>query len=134
MPEAVLSSKFGSIVVSEPVLLSCAKSNNVPASHNQSTSLFVWLRPSVSQCIFILSDVARRRQTLYNVARLHLMSPVGLWRNSTPFFGAEPFCTTKIDDFRASFNIDVFDNNIVLFIKKEAFEEDYLELTKNRGN
>ena len=26
---------------------------------------------------------------------------MGLWRNSTPFFGAAPFCTTKIDDFMA---------------------------------
>ena len=70
----------------------------------------------------------------YDVARLLLMVLMGLWQNSAPIFGAAPFCTTKIDDFRASFNIDVFDNNIELFIKKEAFEEDYLELTKNRGH
>ena len=29
------------------------------------------------------------------------MSPMGLWQNSTPFFGAAAFCTTKIYDFRA---------------------------------
>ena len=44
----------------------------------------------------------RRRQTSYDVARLLLMVPVALWQNSTPFFGAAAFCTTKIDDFRAS--------------------------------
>ena len=48
------------------------------------------------------SDVARRRQTLYDVARLLLMVPIELWRNFTPDFGAAAFCTTKIDDFRAS--------------------------------
>ena len=29
------------------------------------------------------------------------MSPIGLWRNSTPYFGAAALCTTNIDDFRA---------------------------------
>ena len=33
----------------------------------------------------------RRRQTSYNIARLP-------WQNSTPFFGAVAFCTTKIAD------------------------------------
>ena len=41
----------------------------------------------------------RRRQTLYDVARLLLMILIEPWRNSTPFFGAEAFCTTKFDDF-----------------------------------
>ena len=45
---------------------------------------------------------ARRRETSYDVARLLLMVPLELWRNSTPIFGAAAFCTTKIDDFRAS--------------------------------
>ena len=48
------------------------------------------------------SDVARRRQTSYDVARLLLMVPIEPWQNSTPFFGAATFCATKIDDFRAS--------------------------------
>ena len=48
-----------------------------------------------------MGDVARRRQTSYDVARLRLMSPMDLWRNSIPFFGAAAFCTTKIDNFRA---------------------------------
>ena len=30
------------------------------------------------------------------------MVPIEPWRNSTPFFGAVAFCTTKIDDFRTS--------------------------------
>ena len=47
-------------------------------------------------------DVARRRQTSYDVARLLLMVPIELWRNFTPLFGAVTFCMAKIDDFRAS--------------------------------
>ena len=47
-------------------------------------------------------DIARRRQTPYDVARLHLIVPMEPWQNFTPFFGAAAFCTTKIDDFRAS--------------------------------
>ena len=45
-------------------------------------------------------DVARRRQTAYNVARLLLMVPLEPWQNSTLFFGAVAFCTSKIDNFR----------------------------------
>ena len=44
----------------------------------------------------------RRRETSYDVARLLLMVPLEPWQNSTPVFGAAAFCTTKIDDFRAS--------------------------------
>ena len=51
------------------------------------------------------SDVARRRQTSYDVARLLLMVPMEPWQNSTPVFGAAAFCTTKIDDFRASVKV-----------------------------
>ena len=47
-------------------------------------------------------DVARRRQTPYDVAILHLIVPMEPWQNFTPFFGAAAFCATKIDDFRAS--------------------------------
>ena len=47
-------------------------------------------------------DVARRRETSYDVARLLLMVPLEPWQNSTPVFGAAAFCTTKIDNFRAS--------------------------------
>ena len=46
------------------------------------------------------SDVARRRQTSYDVARLLLMVPIELWQNSTIFFGAAAFCKSKIKDFR----------------------------------
>ena len=52
-----------------------------------------------------ISDVARRRQALYNVARLLQMVPIGPWRNSTPVFGAAAFCTTKIDDIRVSLTL-----------------------------
>ena len=50
-------------------------------------------------------DVARRRQTSYDVARLLLMVPIELWRNSTIFFGAAAFCTSKIEDFRSSLTL-----------------------------
>ena len=42
----------------------------------------------------------RRHQTSYNIARLLLMALIKPWQNSTPFFGAVVFCTTKIDDFK----------------------------------
>ena len=68
-----------------------------------------FVRQSVSQLVtqlvstfLFFGDVARRRQTSYDVARLRLMAPMGLWRNSTTFFGAAALCTTKIDGFRAS--------------------------------
>ena len=51
-------------------------------------------------------DVARRRQSSYDVARLHLTSPLDFWRNSIPFFCAVALCTMKIDDFRATRDID----------------------------
>ena len=50
-------------------------------------------------------NVARRRATSYDVARLLLMVPLEPWRNSTPVFGAAAFCTTKNDDFRASLTL-----------------------------
>ena len=63
-----------------------------------------WVGQSVSQCVvnFLITicDVARRRQTSYDVARLLLMAPIDPWRNSTPDFGAAAFCTTNIEDFR----------------------------------
>merc|ERR1739844_783508 len=33
------------------------------------------------------------------------MLPLEPWRNSTLFFGAAAFCTTKIDDFRTSLTL-----------------------------
>ena len=44
----------------------------------------------------------RRLQTSYDVARLLLMVPIEPWRNSTPFFGAVAFCTTKNDDLKTT--------------------------------
>ena len=64
-------------------------------------------------------DVARRRQTPYDVARLHLIVPMEPWQNFTPFFGAAAFCTTKIDDFRASLT-PTFSDIIVGLLMKEA--------------
>ena len=43
---------------------------------------------------------ARRRETLYDVARLLLMVSLEPWQNYTPFFCAAAFCTTKIDDLK----------------------------------
>ena len=54
---------------------------------------------------------------------------MGLWPNSTPFFGAVAFCTTKIDvDF------DLFDDIVDPFIKEEAIEVDQLEETNKGGH
>ena len=36
----------------------------------------------------------------YDVARLHLVTPMDFWQNSTPCFGVAAFCMTKINDFR----------------------------------
>ena len=49
-----------------------------------------------------LSALCACLKTLYDVARLLRMVPLELWRNPTPVFGAAAFCTTKIDNFRAS--------------------------------
>ena len=61
---------------------------------------------SVGQCVvnFLItsSDVARRRQMSYDVARLLRTAPIDPWQNSTPVFGAVAFCMTNIDDFRTS--------------------------------
>ena len=48
------------------------------------------------------SDVGQRHETSGDVARLLLIVPLEPWRNSTPFFGAAAFCTTKINDFSPS--------------------------------
>ena len=60
------------------------------------------------------------------------MAPMEPWRNSTPFFGVAAFCTTKIDDFRASFlDVDLFDDFFDQFIKEEVVEVYQLEETHN---
>ena len=43
--------------------------------------------------------ITRRRQSLYDVARLHMTAPMDFWQNSIPFFGAAAFCVTKIGNF-----------------------------------
>ena len=67
-------------------------------------SVCVWVRGRMGGLVHFyfstsdwwnVSDIARRHQTLYGVARLRLMAPVGLWRNSTPFFGAAAFCFVR---------------------------------------
>ena len=50
----------------------------------------------------LFENLARRRGTSNDIAILLLMVPIEPWRNSTPFFGAAAFCTTKIGDFRTS--------------------------------
>ena len=66
-------------------------------------SFFIWsftIRCFVclSVCLWqkTLGDVARHRMLSYDVGRLHLITPMDLWRNSTPFLGVEAFCMTKI--------------------------------------
>ena len=50
-------------------------------------------------------DIVQRRQTSYDIARILLMVPFEPWENFTPFFGAAAFCTTEIDNFRASLTL-----------------------------
>ena len=65
------------------------------------SSLTKWLRrPLRKDQLF--ENLARRRGTSHDIARLLLMVSLEPWRNSTPFFGAAAFCTTKIGDFRTS--------------------------------
>ena len=65
------------------------------------STLPTWLRrPLRKDQLF--ENLARRRGTSHNIARLLLMVSLEPWRNSTPFFGAAAFCTTKIGDFRTS--------------------------------
>ena len=59
------------------------------------------VRPPVCQFQLACWEVARRRQTSYNVARLLLMAPIDPWRNATSVFGAVAFCTTNIEDLRS---------------------------------
>ena len=76
------------------------KNDNFRASSTLS-SLTTWLRrPLRKDQLF--ENLARRRGTSNDIARLLLMVPLEPWRNSTPFFGAPAFCTTKIDDSRSS--------------------------------
>ena len=73
------------------------------AEQHQHVALYV-CRKNVRTCVCRkkISNVARRRQTSHDVARLLLMVPIEPWQNSTPIFGAAAFCTIKIEDFRAS--------------------------------
>ena len=80
----------------------------------------------------IAGDVARRRQTSYDVTRLLLMAPIDPWRNSTPDFGAVAFCTTNIEDFRTS--LTSTSSTISIFIAEEVIEVDQLEEKNNGGH
>ena len=47
-----------------------------------------------------IGDIRSCVATLYEVARLIMMSPIYCWRNSSPFWCKASLCTIKIDDFR----------------------------------
>ena len=57
------------------------------------------------------------------------MVPIEPWRNSTPFFGAVAFCTTKIDYIRASLTLTSLNTLATgdLFNEEEVIEVDQLE-------
>ena len=74
----------------------------------------------------------RRRKTSYDVARLILMVPSEPWQNSTPFFGAAAFCTTKIDDFRASSMLSSLTTWSTHSSKRMPLRKDQLGGTKGR--
>ena len=69
-----------------------------------SVCLFIWDNFSASDW-WKAGDITRRRQMLYDIARILLMVPFEPWQNFTPFFGATAFCTTRIDNFRASLTL-----------------------------
>ena len=48
-----------------------------------------------------LSDMAQHSMSSYDLARLHLMAPIGFLENSTLSFSAAAICTTKIGNFRS---------------------------------
>ena len=84
-------------------MMYCSQRYFCGVEQHQHVALYV-CRKNVRTCACRkkISNVARRRQTSHDVARLLLMVPIEPWQNSTPVFGAAAFCTTKIDDFRAS--------------------------------
>ena len=98
---------------------------------------------SVGGCVvnFLItsSDVARRRQTSYDVARLLLMVSIEVWRNSTPVFGAVVFCRTNIEDFRTLFtstSLTISQKRLLRWTSSkrkimEVIEVDQLEDTNN---
>ena len=58
------------------------------------------------------------------------MVPLEPWQNSTPFFGMAAFCTTKIDNFRASskstslhLNNRLFDERVDNVFKEVSVKE-----------
>ena len=69
-----------------------------------SVCLFIWENFSASDWSKA-GDITRCRQTSYDIARILLMVPFEPWENFTPFFGAAAFCTTEIDNFRASLTL-----------------------------
>ena len=58
--------------------------------HNQTPTHHL---PPTHQELF--GDIARRRTSSYNVAKLFQMASMDFWRNYTPFFGVAAFFTTK---------------------------------------
>ena len=62
------------------------------------------------------------------------MAPIDPWRNSTPDFGAVAFCTTNIEDFKDTFDVDLFDNIIDLSIAEEVIGVDQVEEKNNGGH
>ena len=48
-----------------------------------------------------LSDMAQHSMSSYDLARLHLIAPIGFLENSTLSFSAAAICTTKIGNFRS---------------------------------
>ena len=63
---------------------------------------FDWLKGDILAGALTLTanKPARMPPSLYDIARRHLTASIDLRQNSTPFFGAAAFCTTKIVNFR----------------------------------
>ena len=90
------------------------------------SSLTKWLRRSLRKDQ-LFENLARRRGTSSDIARLLLMVSLEPWRNSTPFFGAAAFCTTKIGDFRTSSTL----SSLTKWLRR-PLRKDQLRGTKRR--
>ena len=66
------------------------------ARATKGTSLYVWVRQLVSQWVFIFGQCC---QTSWKVARLRLMSQMGLWGKFYPIFWWSSLLYEKIYDF-----------------------------------
>ena len=64
----------------------------------------------------------------HDEARLLQVVSLEPWQNSTPFFGAAAFCTTKIGNFKTSFDVELFDDMVEEVIEEGPAQRDCVSL------